>query len=66
MIANFHAKAIEAMEDGTLHSFYGRRADAVEATDAPGAEAALTELEAYTQSLARNVMANRARARAGG
>ena len=41
-------------------------ADAVEATDAPGAEAALTELEAYTQTLARNVMANRARARSGG
>ncbi|MEO0417126.1 MAG: Gfo/Idh/MocA family oxidoreductase, partial [Verrucomicrobiota bacterium] len=29
MIANFHAKAIEAMADGELHSFYGRRQDAV-------------------------------------
>ena len=30
MIANFHAKAIEAMADGELHSIYGRRLDAVE------------------------------------
>lgn len=27
MIANFHAKAIEAMEDGTLHSCYDRNLD---------------------------------------
>lgn len=30
MIANFHAKAIEAMEGGELHSVYGRRPEAVE------------------------------------
>lgn len=30
MIANFHAKAIQAMEGGELHSFYGRRREAVD------------------------------------
>lgn len=30
MIAHFHAKAIEAMGDGELHSVYGRRAEAAE------------------------------------
>lgn len=30
MIANFHAKAIDAMEGGELHSFYGRRQEAVD------------------------------------
>lgn len=30
MIANFHAKAIQAMDGGELHSFYGRRQDAVD------------------------------------
>ena len=30
MIANFHAKAIAAMEGGELHSFYGRRQEAVD------------------------------------
>ncbi len=30
MIANFHAKAIQAMEGGELHSFYGRRKEAVD------------------------------------
>ena len=40
-----------------LHS---RIADAIEAHDAAGAEAALHDLEAYTQDLARDVMAERA------
>ncbi len=30
MIAGFHAKAIKAMEGGELHSFYGRRQEAVD------------------------------------
>ena len=35
MIANFHAKAIEAMDDGKLHSVFGRNP---EKADALGAE----------------------------
>jgi UDP-N-acetyl-2-amino-2-deoxyglucuronate dehydrogenase len=34
MIAKFHAKAIEAMEGGELHSVFGRRPEAVEAVAA--------------------------------
>ena len=42
---------------------HGRIADAIEARDAVAAEEALTDLEAYTQELARNVMAERAQKR---
>ncbi|WP_245510761.1 FadR/GntR family transcriptional regulator [Antarcticimicrobium sediminis] len=41
-------------------SLHRRIADAIEARDSAAAEAALTDLEAYTQGLARNVMAERA------
>ncbi len=39
---------------------HGRIADAIEARETAGAEAALRDLEVYTQELARDVMAERA------
>lgn len=42
---------------------HGRIADAIEAREAAGAEAALRDLEVYTQELARDVMAERAERR---
>lgn len=47
MIANFHARAIAAMEDGELHSFYGRRADAVEALVTEHGGKGYTDLDAF-------------------
>jgi len=47
MIANFHAKAIQAMADGELHSFYGRRADAVEALVKEHGGKGYTDLDAF-------------------
>ncbi|MEM1443272.1 MAG: Gfo/Idh/MocA family oxidoreductase [Verrucomicrobiota bacterium] len=47
MIANFHAKAIEAMEGGELHSFYGRRQEAVDELVAGNGGIGYTDLEAF-------------------
>ncbi len=47
MIANFHARAIKAMEGGELHSFYGRRADAVEALVKEHGGKGYTDLDAF-------------------
>ncbi len=47
MIANFHAKAIHAMEGGELHSFFGRRADAVESLVAEHGGRGYTDLDAF-------------------
>ncbi len=47
MIAKFHAKAINSMADGHLHSFYGRRADAVEALVAEHGGKGYTDLDAF-------------------
>ena len=54
----FTARSREA-----IVGLHGRIADAIEARDAEAAEAALTDLEDYTQELARNVMAERAKKR---
>lgn len=47
MIANFHAKAILAMEGGELHSFYGRRQEAVDELVAENGGIGYTDLEAF-------------------
>ncbi|MDF1813179.1 MAG: Gfo/Idh/MocA family oxidoreductase [Verrucomicrobiales bacterium] len=47
MIANFHAKAINAMEDGELHSFYGRRKDAVDELVAEHGGKGYTDLDEF-------------------
>jgi predicted dehydrogenase len=47
MIANFHAKAIEAMEGGELHSFYGRRQESVDELVAEYGGKGYTELDAF-------------------
>ncbi|MEM6280329.1 MAG: Gfo/Idh/MocA family oxidoreductase [Verrucomicrobiota bacterium] len=47
MIANFHAKAIEAMEGSELHSFYGRRQEAVDELVAEHGGIGYTDLEAF-------------------
>lgn len=47
MIANFHAKAIAAMEDGELHSFYGRRREAVDEMVTENGGKAYTDLDAF-------------------
>ncbi len=47
MIANFHAKAIAAMEGGELHSFYGRRQEAVDELVAENGGIGYTDLEAF-------------------
>ncbi|TDK50302.1 FadR/GntR family transcriptional regulator [Antarcticimicrobium luteum] len=66
------AGAVEAMQPlmnmitftarsrGAIVALHAGIADAIEARDATAAEAALTDLEVYTQELARNVMAERA------
>tara|TARA_R110002096_G_scaffold292704_10_gene487164 strand:- start:21 stop:1067 length:1047 start_codon:yes stop_codon:yes gene_type:complete len=47
MIANFHAKAIQAMEGGELHSFYGRRQEAVDELVAEHGGKGFTDLDAF-------------------
>ena len=47
MIANFHAKAIAAMEGGELHSFYGRRQEAVDELVAENGGIGYTDLDAF-------------------
>lgn len=47
MIANFHAKAIDAMEDGELHSFYGRRQEAVDELVAEHGGKGYTDLDEF-------------------
>lgn len=47
MIANFHAKAIQAMEGGELHSFYGRRQEAVDELVAENGGKGYTDLDAF-------------------
>src|SRR6056297_1305289 len=47
MIANFHAKAIEAMEGGELHSFYGRRREAVDELIAENGGIGYTDLDEF-------------------
>lgn len=47
MIANFHAKAIAAMEGGELHSFYGRRQEAVDELVAENGGRGYTDLEEF-------------------
>ncbi len=47
MIANFHAKAIAAMEGGELHSFYGRRQDAVDEMVAENGGKGFTDLDEF-------------------
>ncbi len=47
MIANFHAKAILAMEGGELHSFYGRRQGAVGELVAENGGIGYTDLDAF-------------------
>ena len=70
------AGAVEAMQPlmnmitftarsrGAIVGLHGRIADALERQSAEAAEAALSELEAYTLTLGRDVMAARARAKA--
>jgi len=47
MIANFHARAVAAMEDGELHSFYGRRQEAVDEAVAEHGGKGYTDLDAF-------------------
>lgn len=47
MIANFHAKAIAAMEGGELHSFYGRRQEAVDELVAENGGKGYTDLDEF-------------------
>lgn len=47
MIANFHARAIKGMQGGELHSFYGRRADAVEGLVAEHGGKGYTDLDTF-------------------
>lgn len=47
MIANFHAKAIAAMEGGELHSFYGRRREAVDELVAENGGKGYTDLDEF-------------------
>jgi len=47
MIADFHAKAIQAMDGGELHSVYGRRADAVEKMAAEYGIVGHSDLDAF-------------------
>ncbi|MCH1407776.1 MAG: Gfo/Idh/MocA family oxidoreductase [Verrucomicrobiales bacterium] len=47
MIANFHAKAIAAMEAGELHSFYGRRQEAVDELVAENGGKGYTDLDEF-------------------
>ena len=47
MIANFHAKAIAAMDGGELHSFYGRRQEAVDELVAENGGIGYTDLDAF-------------------
>lgn len=47
MIAKFHAKAIEAMEGGELHSVFGRRPEAVEALAAEIGAKPYSDLDAF-------------------
>lgn len=47
MIANFHAKAIAAMEGGELHSFYGRRQEAVDELVAENGGIGYTDLDEF-------------------
>lgn len=47
MIANFHARAIAEMEGGELHSFFGRRQDAVDALVAEHGGKGYTDFEAF-------------------
>ncbi len=47
MIANFHAEAIKAMADGELHSFYGRRQEAVDQLVAEHGGKGYTDLDQF-------------------
>ncbi|MEM7697956.1 MAG: Gfo/Idh/MocA family oxidoreductase [Verrucomicrobiota bacterium] len=47
MIANFHATAIKAMRGGELHSFYGRRQDAVDELVKDHGGTGFTDLDAF-------------------
>ncbi|MEM9281918.1 MAG: Gfo/Idh/MocA family oxidoreductase [Verrucomicrobiota bacterium] len=47
MIANFHAKAIAAMEGGELHSFFGRRQEAVDELVSENGGIGFTDLDAF-------------------
>ncbi len=47
MIANFHAKAIQAMEGGELHSFYGRRQEAVDELVAANGGRGFTDFDEF-------------------
>ena len=47
MIANFHAKAIQAMEEGELHSFYGRRQEAIDELVAENGGKGYTDLNEF-------------------
>lgn len=47
MIARFHAQAIRAMAGGELHSFFGRRQDAVEPLVAEFGGKGFTDLDAF-------------------
>ena len=47
MIANLHAKAIAAMEGGELHSFYGRRQEAVDELVAENGGKGYTDLDEF-------------------
>jgi len=47
MIADFHAKAIQAMDGGELHSIYGRRAEAVETMAAEYGVVGYSDLDAF-------------------
>tara|TARA_B100000927_G_scaffold68643_5_gene54322 strand:- start:6210 stop:7256 length:1047 start_codon:yes stop_codon:yes gene_type:complete len=47
MIANFHAKAIQAMEEGELHSFYGRRQEAIDELVAENGGRGYTDLNEF-------------------
>ena len=47
MIANFHARAINAMTNGELHSFYGRRQTAVDELVAEHGGIGYTDLDAF-------------------
>jgi len=47
MIANFHARAIEAMEGGELHSFFGRRQEAVDEFVREHGGRGYTDLDAF-------------------
>lgn len=47
MIANFHAKAIQAMEGGELHSFYGRRQEAIDELVAENGGKGYTDLNEF-------------------